>query len=374
MIDRLDSALRHWIRILNGWELYPADHPAVRAAQQEAAGELRAMLETVGPVDLVVIDGRFLYRNETIPCSANLMDSMGEVLRGMHVDRIRLTPGLTEVEMVEFLHGVAGAASGTSMLRETAHVQFGFLVRGPGEGGDGGDGAVVAPAEPATLVAGVHEQAARAGRVDLASVTEVVGQVAGLVESHAHTMLPLAQLKSHDEYTFVHTVNVAVLSAATMRALGHPRSAVHDVMIAAILHDIGKQRCPLEVLNKNGRLTSEEVAIIRRHPVDGARILLQTPGLPDIAAVVAYEHHLKLDGSGYPDVPAGWTPSLESRVVQLADMYDALRSNRPYRAGLPTEEIEKILRAEAGVALDADLLEFFLERVAGAALRPPAAV
>lgn len=372
MIERLDAALRQWIRILNGWELYPADHPAVRAAQQEAAGELRSMLETVGPVDLVSIDGRFLYRNETIPCSPNLMDALGEVLRRMRVDRIRLTPGLTELEMVEFLQGVAGAARGTSMLRETEHVQFGFLVARREGGQD--DAAVTASPGPAALIAGVHEQATRAGRVDLAGVAEVVGQVAGLVESHAHTMLPLAQLKSHDEYTFVHTVNVAVLSAATMRALGHPRSAVHDVMIAAILHDIGKQRCPTEVLNKNGRLTPEELAIIRRHPVDGARILLQTPGLPDIAAVVAFEHHLKLDGSGYPDVPAGWVPSLESRVVQLADMYDALRSHRPYRAGLPPAEIERILRSEAGVALDADLLEFFLERVAGAALAAPAAV
>lgn len=99
------------------------------------------------------------------------------------------------------------------------------------------------------------------------------------------------------------------------------------------------------------------------HPVEGARMLLNTPGVPELAAVVAYEHHIRVDGSGYPSVPANWRLSLASRIVQIADVFDALRTHRPYRAGMPVPKIVELMRNDVGLFFDADLLHVFLTRV-----------
>lgn len=194
-------------------------------------------------------------------------------------------------------------------------------------------------------------------------ICDIVTCLSNVVSASASTMIPLAPLKRHDEYTFVHTMNVAVLSTSLAEAVGFDRQDAHEVSIAALLHDVGKQAIPETILNKNGRFTDQERAIMELHPVEGARMLLNTPGVPELAAVVAYEHHIRVDGSGYPAVPKNWRLSLASRVVQIADVFDALRTHRPYRAGMPVPKIVELMRNDVGLFFDADLLHVFLTRV-----------
>ena len=99
------------------------------------------------------------------------------------------------------------------------------------------------------------------------------------------------------------------------------------------------------------------------HTIEGARILLNTPGVPELAPIVAYEHHVRVNGSGYPRVPKGWKLNLASRIVQMADVFDALRTTRPYRVGLPIPKVVEVMRNDVGVFFDADLLKIFFERV-----------
>jgi HD-GYP domain-containing protein (c-di-GMP phosphodiesterase class II) len=153
---------------------------------------------------------------------------------------------------------------------------------------------------------------------------------------------------------------------------------VHELNMAALLHDLGKQLVPPELLNKTGKFTDEEFEIVQRHPVDGARILLSTPGASELSAIVAYEHHVRADGTGYPKVPRGWKLNLASRVVQLADVFDALRTHRPYRPALPVPKILELMRSDVGTMFDPDLLEIFFRNVVSrgvpeaAAIPPPA--
>src|SRR5204863_1985107 len=112
---------------------------------------------------------------------------------------------------------------------------------------------------------------------------------------------------------------------------------------AALMHDIGKVNTPLDVLNKPGKLTADEFAIMKRHVVDGAHILRRTPEMPALAPIVAFEHHLKQDLSGYPENVGSRTLNLCTMIVSIADVFDALRSNRPYRQGLATSRIRAIM-------------------------------
>ena len=139
---------------------------------------------------------------------------------------------------------------------------------------------------------------------------------------------------------------------------------MHDVLLAGVLHDVGKQRIPLAILRKPERLTPEEAAIVRRHPEDGARMLMNLPGIPDMAVIVAYEHHQRAFGEGYPHPPVHWEPHLASRIVQVADVFDALRTHRPYQVAAPVPKILEIFRREERSFTDPDLVRLFLSEVA----------
>ena len=146
-------------------------------------------------------------------------------------------------------------------------------------------------------------------------------------------------------------------------AIDLPPSVVHDVGIAALLHDVGKLKVPTHILNKPDRLTDDEFTAIKSHPEEGSRMLFTTPGVPELAIIVAYEHHIKCDGGGYPAVPKTWRPNLASAITQVADIYDALRTDRPYRRGLDRDTIMRMKVADAGTHFDADLLHAFYSLV-----------
>jgi putative two-component system response regulator len=130
--------------------------------------------------------------------------------------------------------------------------------------------------------------------------------------------------------------------------------------VAGLLHDIGKIRIPLEVLTKPGKLSDAERLTINRHPSDGARIIMQSDDELDLAAVVAYEHHVMLNGGGYPAMHYGRACALASRLVHVCDVYDALRTRRPYRDAWESERVIAYLSERAGAEFDPDLVTAFI--------------
>ncbi len=173
-------------------------------------------------------------------------------------------------------------------------------------------------------------------------------------------VLPLLQLKEFDQYTTTHSLNVAVLAMGLAEHVGCSAAEVRAYGVAGLLHDIGKIRIPLEVLTKPGKLTDEEREMMNRHPVDGARIILQSDEDLDLAAVVAYEHHIMLNGGGYPTMHYGRPCALASRLVHVCDVFDALRTRRPYREAWESERVTAYLIERAGTEFDPDLVEAFI--------------
>ena len=173
-------------------------------------------------------------------------------------------------------------------------------------------------------------------------------------------VLPLLKLKEFDQYTTTHALNVPVLSMGLAESLGCRPREIRAIGVAGLLHDIGKTRIPIEVLTKPGKLTDEERLIMNAHPVDGARLILQSEEDLDLAATVAYEHHIMLDGGGYPALHYRRECTLASRLVHVCDVYDALSTKRPYRDAWPSEKTLAYLEERAGTEFDPDLVAAFV--------------
>jgi putative nucleotidyltransferase with HDIG domain len=215
--------------------------------------------------------------------------------------------------------------------------------------------------EEADAVRWIHDEAANDRAVPMAEVDAVIRSLAMAMHRDQHVVLPLLELKSVDQYTTTHSCNVAMLSMGLAEELGLSSSQVREIGTAALLHDIGKVRVPPEILVKAGKLTDEEFDLMRRHPVDGARILSLRGKGHALAAIVAYEHHIWENGSGgYPGFAFARHCHYASRVVHVCDLYDALSTRRPYREAWPRERTLAMLRSRAGIEVDEDIVAAFI--------------
>jgi HD-GYP domain-containing protein (c-di-GMP phosphodiesterase class II) len=161
----------------------------------------------------------------------------------------------------------------------------------------------------------------------------LVDEVVESINRHPDALLSLARLKTADEYTYMHSVAVCALMVSLGRQLGLNDDQCRDAGMAGMLHDLGKAAMPQDILNKPGKLTNEEFDIIKTHPRRGYEMLLDSPNVSDGAKDVCLHHHERYDGTGYPDKLAGEKISLLSRMGAVCDVYDAVTSDRPYKAG-----------------------------------------
>lgn len=367
MIELLNAALLEMQSALTARALYPPSHPVIRGGENRAHELLSRLLGSAPEATVFAIGERVVFDNRTLPASASLATSLFAELRRRGIDRLTFRRGIPYGELRALLDALA--AEGRCRVLPSGHLGLGYIQQR--EGGPAVAAAVAAPDAaplPAQLGSALREvwheiQDGRVLQADL--LGDIVTSVSKAISESSSALLPLASLKQHDEYTFVHTINVAMLSTSLGEAVGFRGRPLHELALASLLHDIGKELIPLELLNKSGKFTDEEFRIVQEHPSDGARLLLATSGVPEIAPIVAYEHHVRADGGGYPRVPRGWRLSLASRIVQVADVFDALRSHRPYRPALPLPSIVETMSADAGSFFDADLLDVFFDRVSG---------
>jgi len=187
-------------------------------------------------------------------------------------------------------------------------------------------------------------QEARMGKaVDAENALPLVEEINASVTRNPGALISLARLKTADDYTYMHSVAVCALMIALARQLGLDDQQTREAGMAGLLHDLGKALMPMEVLNKPGKLTDEEFAIIKTHPVEGHKLLLGGSGISEVIKDVCLHHHEKVDGSGYPDRLAGDRISLFARMGAVCDVYDAITSNRPYKNGWdPAESIKRM--------------------------------
>ncbi|HTY04313.1 MAG TPA: HD-GYP domain-containing protein [Rhodocyclaceae bacterium] len=187
-------------------------------------------------------------------------------------------------------------------------------------------------------------QEARMGKaINAEAAGEMVDEISSSVARNPGALISLARLKDADDYTYMHSVAVCALMVALARQLGFGEGETREAGMAGLLHDLGKALTPNEVLNKPGKLTDAEFAIMKQHPVDGHRLLAEAGKVGPVTLDVCLHHHEKMDGTGYPDRLPGDKITLYARMGAVCDVYDAITSNRPYKAGWdPAESIRKM--------------------------------
>ncbi len=364
--EQAGEVVRRLAAAVRASSLYAPGHPLVQRGVDALAALCGRALESSGQLvvgfvgDEVVVDGQRLTRN-----AAGLVGFVRD-LRARDVEKIAFTRGVTREEVRAFVAALGDHAAReplTSRLERIAlrGIAVGRIVVPEDEGGPVGLVAAKKLYGTAVDTAEALWDAAKAGdKPDPAAARAIVDSLARVVSQDRTSLMALTALKKYDNYTFTHMVNVAVLAMALARSLDVQGPLLREFGFAALMHDIGKVNTPADVLNKPDKLSSDEFAVMKRHVIDGAHILRRTPEMPALAPVVAFEHHLKQDLSGYPENIGSRRLNLCTMVVSIADVYDALRSNRIYRQGLPTARIKAIMAQQDSTAFNRALLRRFI--------------
>lgn len=180
---------------------------------------------------------------------------------------------------------------------------------------------------------------------------------------HQDALLPLAHLKTHDDYTFEHSVSVCALMVAFARGMKLPRETVKELALGALLHDVGKACVPDEILNKPGKLNDDEFERIKSHVDEGVHLLRTMPGLGEVSMQVISQHHERFDGTGYPHAMSGKQISLHGQMAAIVDVYDAISSERVYHRGMsPTQALKKLLEWSSH-HFDPQLVQSFIRAI-----------
>lgn len=199
-------------------------------------------------------------------------------------------------------------------------------------------------------------------KLNVAGLEEIVINFISNFKRESNILNILIPLKSYSEYTYAHAINVSLLTVFQAQTLGIRDELLHEVGIAALLHDVGKIYISKEILDKKGNLDENEFDEIKKHPIHGVRYLAKADGLTRLASVVAFEHHMKYDGSGYPQYYSNWKRQhLFSQIVAIADFFDAMRTRRPYRASVSTKGILAMIKKGSGKDFNPFLVDNFIK-------------
>jgi HD-GYP domain-containing protein (c-di-GMP phosphodiesterase class II) len=348
--------------------LYPPTHPAVSTALAQLRDGVGAACDECrqDAVTFLRLDDEIVVDNRPLRSEALYLRPFVRALGRSDIQRLTLARELDQDEARALVDALA-----TGQRPETTrHVVVGQVDIATPRGAPAG------PSDPAAGGASGTQDALSESLVDQARdlftrirhegltrldpVEELVWGLADAVARSTQTVLPTVPLKSHDEYTFVHSVNVSLLVLAQARGFGFDGPLLHAIGVAALMHDVGKLRIPLDVLNKAGKLSGEEWATMASHAELGAWELGALATSAPLSILVAYEHHLRYDGEpNYPAVGQGRTPTLASQLTAIADVYDAICTVRPYRRALSQGAALDVLRSRAGTFHDPYLVGQF---------------
>jgi putative nucleotidyltransferase with HDIG domain len=359
LIRRLAAALR-------GTELYSPSHPLVQRGIDAFTAAATDRLQANGSVVIGFIGDEVVVDGVRLPKGTASLVGFARDLRDRGIEKISLARGLSRAEVSSLIAVFSDRTSPVPLpdrliSKGVRNVTLGRIVVEDVTDDQAGIAAAQRVYSAAVETAETLWNAAKAGdQPDPGAAKKIIDGLARLVTQDRTSLMALTALKKYDNYTFTHMVNVSALAMAQARSLNIDGPLLREFGFAALMHDIGKVHTPLEVLNKPDKLTKDEFSVMKRHVIDGAHILRRTPEMPALAPIVAFEHHLKQDLSGYPENIGSRQLNLCTMIVSIADVFDALRSNRPYRQGLATARIRSLMGEQGNPAFNQVLLKRFV--------------
>jgi putative nucleotidyltransferase with HDIG domain len=361
-----DELVRRLAAGMRAAELYAPHHPLVQRSVTALAAAAGAFLTDASAVIVGFIGDDVVVNDARLDKGSASLTGFVRGLRDREIEKITLHRGITAEELGSFLTELADRRARKPLAdrlaaRGVRRVVIGKLsVEDVAEDSLGIEAARRVYGDAVSSAESLWNQVQAGDKPNPETARKIIDSLANIVNQDRTSLMALTALKKYDNYTFTHMVNVAALSMAQARALNLEGPLLREFGFAALMHDIGKVNTPLEVLNKPGKLTESEFKIMKQHVIDGAHILRRTPEMPALAPVVAFEHHLKQDLSGYPENIGHRKLNLCTMIVSIADVFDALRSNRPYREGLATSRIRSIMAEQGNPAFNPVLLRRFV--------------
>ena len=351
--------------------LYGAEHPATRRSLETAYRELVDLRPDGATLSFTFLPDEVMFGRDLVPDLERW--DWSSRLAHAGIERLEIMGDVSDAQFERFVAhaaailGLTGNARSDLWQDGPEGIRFG-RVRLDDAGRRPAD---APPLKVATLtyslreereaVSWMHSEVGDGKSIPLLEAYGVVRSLSLAMHGGQAMVLPLLQLKEFDQYTTTHSINVSVLTMALGEFLGMVPSSVRAYGLAGLLHDLGKVKIPREILSKPGKLTDQERAVVEAHPADGARMILEGDQPLDLAALVAYEHHRGHDGGGYPRVHYPRAAHQASRLVHVCDVYDALRTRRPYRDAWSSAEAIAYIRQRSGVEFDPAMAAAFIE-------------
>ena len=363
-LKAMDQCIRQLSTAVSTASLYSADHQQVVRLCRNAYDYLAEALVEEQELSLMRVDDQLAVAGQ--PLAASLyVDRFARMMKTCGIGHVKF---VREIASEELQHLVSALSRRDATVRSSDHLRLGLVEVRYQDHSVGASKLSSQVSQVLDDVSGeelarimeVYEAVSRNRKLNVVGLSEIVSEFINIFSEYADPLLALVPLRSMDEYTFTHSLNVCLLNIAQATALGIDGPLLHDIGLSAMLHDVGKLFLPEEVLNKPGKLDSKEWALLKEHPVRGAEYLVKTPGVPRMAVINAYEHHMRFDLLGYPSVNQDWQHNLGSQITAVSDIYDALRTKRPYRQPLEVDEVLAILAQLAGTQLHPLLVENFL--------------
>jgi len=370
-----NTELNYFITRLNAtvinMHLYAPDHPQAERYLLSTFNTLKGLLRIMPEVTLMLVGHDMVVNNNPVPVERLDLVNFCRLLRDNGIERLTFSHDLRAGDFQQFVRELAG--NNGNPIRRRPGIKIGKVeLRVKSEAVSDDERAAAdknvkiqpireIPDEKLNEIKELYHTARRHKRIDIRGVDDIIR---AFVQGFTYGINPLglmASLKSSDEYTFTHVVNVCILTMAQAEALGFEGNHLYQIGVASMLHDVGKLFIPEEIINKPGKLTDEERLVIETHTIKGARYLLRIENIPKLAVLGAIEHHIRFDGTGYPILGSGWETNIVSQMIAISDVFDALRSRRVYSEPKPQDLIYKILKGEKGTTFNPFLVDNFFK-------------
>jgi putative nucleotidyltransferase with HDIG domain len=355
--------------VLSAMSLYDRGHPARERALDDSFEHLLELIGDHSEREFTFVDREVVFHRQVL---RDLKDwEWAARLAGVGIERVEFDDAVVREDYEEFLRDAFHRFKGDGFdTTEARYMRRTGIRYGPIAVEQKIDEAAELIASTATIayslqddvetIEWMHQQVQERGNLPLLEAETVVRSLSTAMHSQKEIILPLLQLKEFDQYTTTHATNVAVLTMALAEYVGLHGRDVRAMGVAGLLHDLGKVRIPKEILVKPGAFTDEERKVMQRHPDEGARIIMGRDVRLEVPAIVAYEHHIMLNGGGYPSMHYQRPTHIASRLVHICDVYDALCTNRPYRDAWSSEKALLLIEEQSGADFDPHFARPFL--------------
>lgn len=371
MIEReyLHLVILHLAQAVQAAQVYPEHHRQFHLHMDRLYSKVLRLTTILGTLHIGIIGDHFVI-DETPFLDMNRMfpRKLHKKLLDQGIEKISFQEGITFGELKQFIQVLASGKENPHK-RKWECISYGTIHTFDGPSESSKELVMSLPRSHVlrgatrvlqdlmqSILDGTGKRTTQDGKDIVANVLSSLHQGDFLI----HRLL---RMQSHDDYTVTHSLNVCALVMSQALRIGLPEKSVREIGLAALFHDIGKETVPQDILRKPGRISAEEFARIAEHPVLGANHIRKIECGSILPVIVSFEHHIKFDRSGYPNANYKGKLNIASYMTQIADVYDALRTNRPYRKALSVKNAMTIMQRGRGTEFEPVLFDNFLSIV-----------